>query len=451
MKRLTKVLLLCVGTALFSACGTTEPVTPISDVDHDYLEALYKDAIRVPITPYIVSQVRAEQKEQLLSEIRYYTSVDIVLLRDSAGASSVGLETQALGESPQSSEAITILTFNEGASSLNQSKISRDDEGQLGSLSPEGDVFEIVYPERLITLGFVLNREKNWYDLEFAIEETGEGRLPLALTGTRPHLLIHYRTVSPDSGEARIQLDSTPVQPAETSSALSGQSSAMVQVSSPQVPEPGPAENVQPVADVQPEVDVQPVADAQPVVDVQPVVSVQPEDDAAQSLNETVEFVYETAQFVNEPLAEVPDDPVPLAPYSPPVLQTADLSGTEAGSQIPAIVSFEQKDEYEADPFGEVVLLMGGSADAAPGSGLVTGATEEPVPRTSYTVQVGAFRDQKNATLAYTTLERGGFNPCYEPHQNLTRVVIPAVDQKDLAWTKERLKTLGFGELYVRQ
>jgi cell division protein FtsN len=117
------------------------------------------------------------------------------------------------------------------------------------------------------------------------------------------------------------------------------------------------------------------------------------------------------------------------------------------------VISSVQEPVPGEDPYSiEVVFVMGSSVPApTPVPVPVVRVTQDRAPGNHYTVQVGAFQDQKNAASAYTVLERGGFSPLYECHQNLTRVVIPAVDQKDLAWTRERLKALGFGEPYVRR
>lgn len=540
MKRFARALLLCVFAALFGACETVEPVYSGANGDGseeiDRLKTLYKDAIRVPITPHIVNQIRKEKKEHLFGEIRYYTSVNIVLVRDRAGVSSLELETLNLEPetaqellSPQDGQTITILTFKEGGSLLNQSRISKDDEGYLGSISQEGDVFEIVYPQRLITLGFVLNREKNWYDLEFAIEQSEEGRVPLALTGARPHLLIYYQTVFSDVGETRIQLDSPPAQPVENSSAFVEQNPALAQVPSPQIPQPGPNNGVQPVNGAVP-----PVNDP-----VQPVNgTVPPADETAPPLNEVAQPVDEAAQPADEAApvdeaapsmavvppagnpvqaadqavakAEPPEEPVQSTPSSPAVRQDIDQSGLEAGppaGNVPAVSEAPKPGNFAGEPAPEgdtqdqnlsetviflepaekstftgppesppvpvissldqeeedpnsikVVLIMGGSAPAGTtGAGVRTVSSaassvrENRVPGNYYTIQVGAFRDQKNAALAYAALERGGFTPLYECYQDLTRVVIPEVDQKDLARTRERVRALGFGEPYIRQ
>jgi cell division septation protein DedD len=69
----------------------------------------------------------------------------------------------------------------------------------------------------------------------------------------------------------------------------------------------------------------------------------------------------------------------------------------------------------------------------------------------SYIIQVGAFREERYASAVFAALERAGFCPRYEPHRDLTRVLIPAVERGDLARVREKIKALGLGEPYVRQ
>jgi hypothetical protein len=410
---------LCVMVALFSACRTMGdledeapiPADPVEELER--LEDLYKDALRVPISPQIVKQIRDEKKEQLLEEIRYYPSVNIVLVHDRAGSSSLGLETQELrrpqgDEAAPETEELTILTFQEGGSTLNQSRISRNDGGQLAGISPEGDVFEINYPDRRITLGFVLNPERNWYDLDFAIEETGEGRVPLALTGARPHLLIHYRTVFPSAGETRIQMNAEPA-PVRDTSLVTEQDPALVRLP----PSPAAFESEAPIWPAAP-VEAAPQAEIAPQTEAEAEIAA--EDGAARPQE-------------SRSLAWAEASPVPVIELSP----IWESAVTTAYDREVILIVEEAFPDVPLVP----VAAAGGVQDRAPGN--------------YYIIQVGAFQDQEHAALAYAALEQGGFSPIYECHQNLTRVVIPEVEQKDLARTRERIKALGFGEPYLRQ
>ncbi|MDR1025460.1 MAG: SPOR domain-containing protein, partial [Treponema sp.] len=358
-----------------------------------------------------------------------------------------------------------------------------------------------------ITLGFVLNQERNWYDLEFAVEENGQERVPLALTGARPHLLINYQTVFPNTGETRIQLNNGQNRPAEGSSAVTGQDSAAPQLSlqsaaiddgsgaldnTPVVAVEPPDDAVQPVvAAVPPDDAAQPVVAAEPPDDAaQPVVAAEPPDDAAQPVVAAeppddaalpvvaTEPPDDTAQPVVA--AEIPDDAALSVVAAEPPADTAQpvptqnpmivigQSGNEepqrspdipGESPVPPLLSPVRELIPDGDNTVKVVLIMTGSG--SPGisrtpvvntSGLNSAAGEGArASGTFYTVQVGAFREQKNAAAAYAALERGGFNPLYEYHQNLTRVVIPAVDQRELVQTREKIRALGFGDPYVRQ
>jgi hypothetical protein len=453
MKRVAGILLLgVIALAFFPACGTVKPSTgPDLTREVDRLQGLYREAVRVPITPQIVNQVRKEERDYLLGEIRYYTSVNIALMHSRAGESSMTLENRELprvrrglpvqtsqgqtaqnqANSPGSSAAqdaasgvsiefqeIPILTFNEGGSSLDQRRITSDDEGHLKGLNPEGNVFEIVYPDRGITLGFALNQEENWYDLEFAVDENTGERTSLAMTGARPHLMINYQAIFP-FGETRIQMD-RPIpqteppgavntelwQPPRESPSLPGLSDldeALIPPSSPEagisgLPAEGGAEN--------------------------PALS-SGEDETA-DLGE--DFYLEEAP--------------------PTVWEDNNGEDLYLGGESPEV---------------DVVFLAEKTSPPASAGAVPDRGPEETAPvfpllvesvlsgPGNYIIQVGAFREKRNASAAFAALERAGFCPLYEAHQDLTRVLIPAVERGDLARVREKVKALGLGEPYVRQ
>ncbi|MDR2747804.1 MAG: SPOR domain-containing protein [Treponema sp.] len=454
MKRLAGILLFCVAIlAFFPACGTVDSSAVDSDLTREVnrLQGLYKEAVRVPITPQIVTQVRKDEKDYLLGEIRYFTSVNIALMHSRAGESSMTVETKELPrvrrmpvrpagdsqnvqESPQDAasaasitfQEIPVLIFREGGSSLDQRRITSDDEGHLKNLNPGGDVFEIHYPDRGVTLGFTLNREENWYDLEFAVDESTGERTSLAMTGIRPHLMINYQTVFP-FGETRIQMDKT----------------------LPQGELPPKAGGEEPPRPVPPFPDLPPETAA-----TEPLPDFRPEDDA---------------------IAELPvEAPLPGGQSAPPAESFAEewppypgdddeIAGLETGGgglyleealPTPWDTGLEE-DLYLGEgesPDVEVVFLEEKTVPPANRAEPVS-ATERtaPVDPGSYVVQAGAFRETRNASAAFAALERAGFYPFYESYQGLTRVLIPAVAREDLDRVREKLKALGFGEPYVRR
>jgi cell division septation protein DedD len=469
MKRLAGIFLLCV-IALFSACGTMDSPESGAEIDLpgevNRLRDLYREAVRVPITPQIVTQVRKEDREYLLGEIRYFSSVNIALMNNRTGESSLNVETQDLpridrprpvrdstarqaqdaqgtrttaqasqgsrnsspvqgaGESSSVSSAeeaplsvtfqeIGVLTFREGGSFLNQRRITSDDEGHLKSLSPGGDVFEIHYPNRGLILGFALNQAENWYDLEFAIDETSGERTSLAMTGVRPHLMINYQTVFP-AGETRIQMDKTQ----ELSPAVTGENPP------PPIPE-------SPFAGY---------ADS----------GFAPEaDDPGESLagggwassedlrSEDLPFYPGENAGVAEGGAETFIlERAPPTQWEDDALEDMFLGEGESPVEVDVVLVMEKPGPPPPDLTAERIRPAGEML---------------PHPFSNYVIQVGAFRERRNADAAFTALERAGFCPRYETHQDMTRVLIPAVAGRDLVWVREKVKALGFGEPYVRR
>jgi hypothetical protein len=442
MKRLTGIFLLgVIALALFSACKTVDPSTDgkIADLTNhvDRLQGLYKEAVRVPITPQIVNQIRREKKDYLLGEIQYFTSVNVALMHSRADDSAMSLENKALPKVTRSRPAqnstgtrktsstqnaasqasvelqeVSVLTFKEGGSSLDQRKITSSDEGHLKDLDAEGNVFEVAYPGRGITLGFVLNGEENWYNLEFAVDENTGERTSLAMTGVRPHLMINYQAVFP-IGETRIQMDKTLHQP-------------------------------------------------DPPTTAGPGFWLPPEPPLSSSSNSN-------PTPLNPPSVVPPESPPDTGQFSPPVRtivenpsfylegETADW-GRGENFYLEEAPPTSWEDLYlggEKSPDIDVVFLTEkakppASDPAAPGPEKTPDGTSLP-GLDRYIVQVGAFREQGNASAAFTALERAGFYPLYEAYQDLMRVLIPAIEKEDLARVREKIKALGLGEPYVRQ
>jgi hypothetical protein len=421
MKRLAGFFLLCVAAlTFFPACGTTKTDQIDPDILMDEvnrLQNLFSGAVRVPMTSQIVDQIREGEKEHLLNEIKYFISVNVVFTNSRAGDSSMEVESHELPRvrrtfrsstnsqtvrnppPPVSSliyQEIGVLTFKEGNSSLNQQRITSTDEGQLKALNPRGDVFEITYPARKIVLGFVLDREKGWYDLEFAVEETNREQVPLIIAGTRPRLMINYQTVT-SSGDTWVQMDSANSKQMLPPAGGDGPVSFPAPMEDPpELPQlnsgsarfadaepPGPGKNAR-------EGEWYPAAD----------------DSAYLENRERELYLKESPPTVWGNYNEAPELPERKQPI-------------------------------------DVKVVIVGEESAAP--------SVEQGTDNCYIIQVGAFREKQNASLAFAALERAGFSPIYEPYRNLTRVVIPAVERGNLTWVKEKVKALGFGDPYVRR
>jgi hypothetical protein len=375
------------------------------------------EAVRVPLTPQIVKQIREDNKEYLFGEMQYYTSVDITLIRDDTRGSSVGLRNEQTPRSNATGSTVppdvTILSFREGGSSLNQRRILRRNEGTLSSITSTYDIFEVLYAGSQITLGFKFNTDRNWYDLEYAIDGTEGGRIPLTVTGAQPHLMTNYHAEYSNT-ETRIQMQPVVPQPSIPSS--SGPQSALPPSLAPVIEFPFDSNTTTSSVTVAPQVPSAP--------------QVSPAPQAQQGA------VYE--------LVPAQDNPPPS--YWPDEMDFNDE---------PDYLAEEDWYTGEYEYFPEDYFVVDLVTEDSPPVSTYSSAAGIPAAGFSangnFVVQVGSFGTKKNADAAYAALEREGFNPRYENYQGLTRVVIPAVEQKDLARTRERIKALGFGEPYVRQ
>jgi hypothetical protein len=347
--------------------------------DKTILQTELKEAIRVPVTPQIVNQVQAHQGEPGLGDIDYYTSVPVFLRSALNGGSTIKRGPLQLGSGDQDAE-LTVLTYSEGGSSSSSVQISKENPGALVNLSSDGGVFSIHYQVGAATdpflLGFVLNPEKNWYELKYL------GDSPLDVTGDRPYLLINYQTIFSGAGEARTQIIDRSAEQAvvsqgsgSTGNSISTGGSFTTGESISTGESPAPAE-----------------PDAYDAYDTYTSETVYPEDNWLSEDDYGVTDWTDDADYVL-----VPADPSP-----PPARAEASVTVVPSGGNY-------------------------------------------------FVIQVGSYQEKKNADAAYAALVQDGFNPRYENYHDLTRVVIPAVEPKDLARTRERVKALGLGEPYVRQ
>jgi cell division septation protein DedD len=417
MKRVALVFLLCVvvvcGT-VFAGGNRQEAQDLTLEKDEEIarltrqiadletkLSDQFIEATRTPLTPQIVKQIREDNKERLFGEIQYYTSVDITLIRDVTQGSSIELTTPS-----------SILQFTE-SSSWEERRIFHLTAGRLVSVSSGYDVFEIGFPSAQITLGFVFNTDRNWYDLQYAIDAAENGHIPLIMAGAHPHLMTNYRTeFSPV--ETRIQMQPPATQPPQPSS-TSPRSLA---------PEPSPRDSVVP-----------------------PVWEEAPAELAAAPAEEW-EVYYPEEDYYLEDDYYVENNGYYLDDY----YENEYFVDLPVDEEVPVLVPAEPR------PPQEITVILPGS-----GTAVAEGPQEAPRQQETYqaantlftgnffVLQIGAFQDKKHADAAYAALEREGFSPGYENYQDLTRVIIPAVASKDLARTRERVKALGFGEPYIRQ
>jgi hypothetical protein len=68
-----------------------------------------------------------------------------------------------------------------------------------------------------------------------------------------------------------------------------------------------------------------------------------------------------------------------------------------------------------------------------------------------YQIQVGAFKDIRNAEMVFERLKNASFNPVYEKYLDFTRVIITGIGAGNIAACLDRIEILGFREIWIRE
>jgi cell division septation protein DedD len=66
-------------------------------------------------------------------------------------------------------------------------------------------------------------------------------------------------------------------------------------------------------------------------------------------------------------------------------------------------------------------------------------------------VQVGSFENRNLARAVYDRLRAAGFDPSYEPYNNMHRVVISGIRAADIPQVARRLGAAGFSSAWIRK
>ncbi|MDR2553548.1 MAG: septal ring lytic transglycosylase RlpA family protein [Treponema sp.] len=217
---------------------------------------------------------------------------------------------------------------------------------------------------------------------------------------------------------------------------LPGQSTQPIQISQPArvVEQPGQPAPVQ----VVPPPDPQPPAQA-----LQPSSpALFPQADLAARLPQSSEpgRMYQPGQSVRldqprQPVIEQLTEPLTALPGLPPEtggtvqVRSAPVEPFAAGRNAPAVSS--------AAVSGTAVQLK----PAVPEGG--TGK--------HYRIQVGAYKQPRNAVETFEKLKKAGLNPAYERFDDYYRVVVAGLRQEDLNMVAERLGQAGFREAILRE
>jgi hypothetical protein len=66
-------------------------------------------------------------------------------------------------------------------------------------------------------------------------------------------------------------------------------------------------------------------------------------------------------------------------------------------------------------------------------------------------IQVGAFKNIRNAEMVFERIRRAGLSPAYEQYRDLTRVLARGIRARDVQASLEKLKQAGFREVIIRE
>jgi hypothetical protein len=68
-----------------------------------------------------------------------------------------------------------------------------------------------------------------------------------------------------------------------------------------------------------------------------------------------------------------------------------------------------------------------------------------------YRIQVGAFIIPENAENVFSRLKNAGLEPSYEDHGDFKRVILAALRAQDIPMIMDKIRTLGFTEVWIIQ
>jgi cell division septation protein DedD len=68
-----------------------------------------------------------------------------------------------------------------------------------------------------------------------------------------------------------------------------------------------------------------------------------------------------------------------------------------------------------------------------------------------YRVQIGSYKEARNALAAFELLKAAGLNPLYERHGDFFRVVLSGIPSAEMAAVLRKVQTAGFNEPLLRE
>ena len=174
-----------------------------------------------------------------------------------------------------------------------------------------------------------------------------------------------------------------------------------------------------------------------------------PEDTGARVENGATEAVPTAAESV--PAVTT----IEKAPAAPAIVEYPDTWANEKGDpgmDSPAMEAVELP-AAPAAPEAPPVAITEPVAEAVPTLPPARVLPQLPDPKNGkfYRIQVGSYKVERFAALAFDKLEKASFVPAYERYLDMYRVVIPMVSSDKVEWYAKQLGQLGFREVLIRQ
>ncbi|MDR2177815.1 MAG: septal ring lytic transglycosylase RlpA family protein [Treponema sp.] len=151
---------------------------------------------------------------------------------------------------------------------------------------------------------------------------------------------------------------------------------------------------------------------------------------------------------IPEPKAE-PEAPVspPAATGRAPTTTAPAATGRTPTTTAPAATGRTPTVPATVSPAAAVPVVAAPSNPAQ----AVRASTAVIKPNTMYRIQVGSYREVRNALTATERLKNAGLNPAYERNGELFRVVLPEIPSKDVSGVLQTLTNNGFAEPLLRE
>ncbi|MDR0641576.1 MAG: septal ring lytic transglycosylase RlpA family protein [Treponema sp.] len=272
---------------------------------------------------------------------------------------------------------------------------------------------------------------------------------PVYQTPSQDPVVIQVQPQNPPPVQAPPQQQITQYFQQPVQSAQPAQPAQPVQPPARQPVQQPPMQQIQPVQQVLPVQQVQPVIQPMRLL-VQPVV-VPPQQAApqGQSLPQGQQTQPAQSQITQPLQIQIPIEVKPIVSAEPvaPVTVKIPVSPPAAAAETPAVIS------PAAPPASQ-------SALPAPVTVILTPENPAPAvppiqvtvkPHTNYRVQIGSFKEARNALAVFERLKEAGLNPVYERHDEFFRVVLSGIPSENMAEILRKLQLAGFNEPLLRE